>query len=45
MMGPEMMTAVGGWMMFGMGAVCLLAVLVLLLAVAALIKYLRSPGG
>lgn len=38
MMGPEMMTAVGGWMMFGMGAVCLLAV-------AALIKYLRSPGG
>ena len=45
MMGPEMMTAMGGWIMSGMGAVCLLAVLVLLLASAALIKYLCSPGG
>lgn len=45
MMGPEMRTAMGGWMMSGMGAVCLLAVLVLLLATAALIKYLRRPGG
>ena len=45
MMGPEMMTAMGGWMMLGMGTICLLAVLVLLLAAAALIKYIRSPGG
>ena len=44
MMGPEMMTAGGGWMMLGMGAICLLGVLVLLLAAAALIKYLRQPG-
>ncbi|WP_334061224.1 hypothetical protein [Limimaricola cinnabarinus] len=41
-----MLTAMaGGWVMFGMGAVCLLAVLVLLLAAAGLIKYLRCPGG
>ncbi len=46
MAGPEMLTAMaGGWVMFGMGAVCLLAVLVLLLAAAGLIKYLRCPGG
>ncbi|MGR3463280.1 hypothetical protein [Limimaricola sp.] len=45
MMGPEMMPAMGGWMMAGMGAICLLVVLVLLLAAAALVKYLRSPGG
>ncbi|MCP1170218.1 hypothetical protein [Limimaricola litoreus] len=45
MMGPGMMTASGGWMMLGMGAVCLLAVLVLLLAAAALIKYLRRSDG
>ncbi|MCZ4260088.1 hypothetical protein O4G76_04445 [Limimaricola sp. G21655-S1] len=47
MMGPEMMTATGRWMMADMDAVCLLTVLVLvlLLAAAALIEYLRSPGG
>ncbi len=45
-MGPEMMAAMGGPMiMIGMGLICLLGVLALLLAVAALIKYLRSPGG
>lgn len=32
----------GGWMMIGMGAIWLLVVIVLLLAIAALVKYLRS---
>jgi hypothetical protein len=45
MMAPKVMTAMGGWMMSGMGAVCLLVVLVLLLATAALIKYLCSSAG
>lgn len=35
-------TAGGGWMMIGVGLVWLLIVAVLLLAAAALIKYLRS---
>lgn len=46
MTGLGMMTAMAsGWMMFGMTAVCLLAVLVLLLAAVGLIKYLRCPRG
>lgn len=33
-----------GWMMGGMGLVCLLAIVFLVLAIAALIKYLRGRG-
>ncbi|WP_341213846.1 hypothetical protein [uncultured Limimaricola sp.] len=44
MMGSGMMmNGMGGGMMLAMGAVCVLAVMVLVLAAAALIKYLRSP--
>ena len=40
----RMMDGMGGmgWMMFGGGVLWLLVVIVLILAVAALIKYLRS---
>jgi hypothetical protein len=37
-----MMNGMGGMMMFGVGLVCLLVIAVLVLGVAALIKYLRS---
>jgi hypothetical protein len=40
-----MMEGMNGTMMFGMGLVWLLAVLVLVLGVAALIKYLFFSGG
>ena len=41
---PMMMGHGGGWMMMiGMGLVWLLIVIALLLAIAALVKYLRSP--
>lgn len=33
-----------GWMMFGMGLIWLMAVAALGLAIAALLKYLRSPA-
>ncbi len=33
-----------GWMMGGMGLVSLLAIVFLVLAIAALIKYLRGRG-
>lgn len=39
---PMMMGHGGAWMMIGMGLVWLLVVVVLLLAIAALVKYLRS---
>ena len=39
---PMMMGHGGGWMMIGMGLIGLLTVIVLLLAIAALVKYLRS---
>jgi hypothetical protein len=39
-----MMEGISGTMMFGMGLVWLLAVLVLVLGVAALIKYLFFSG-
>lgn len=32
----------GGWMMAGMAVICVLFVILLLLGIAALIKYLRS---
>ena len=37
-----MMDGMGGMMMFGMGLLWLLVIVVLVLAAAALIKYLRS---
>ena len=37
-----MMDSMTSGMMWGMGFVCLLAIIVLILAVAALVKYLRS---
>jgi len=37
-----MMSGMGGMMMFGMGLLWLLVIVVLVLAAAALIKYLRS---
>lgn len=39
---PMMMGDGGGWIMIAMGAVWLLIVIILLLAIAALVKYLRS---
>lgn len=39
---PMMMGDGGGMMMIGMGLVWLLTIVVLLLAIAALVKYLRS---
>ena len=42
---PMMMTGGGRWMMVGMGIVWLLTILVLVLGIAALIKYLRSGRG
>lgn len=39
---PMMMGQGGGWMMIGMGLIWLLIVIVLLLAIAALVKYLRA---
>lgn len=39
---PMMMGDGGGMMMIGMGLVGLLTVIVLVLAIAALVKYLRS---
>lgn len=39
---PMMMGEGGGLMMVGMGLVWLLTIIVLLLAIAALVKYLRS---
>ena len=40
-----MMEGMSGTMMFGMGLVWLLAVVVLVLAAAALVKYLFFSGG
>ncbi|NRP70826.1 hypothetical protein ILFOPFJJ_01708 [Ensifer psoraleae] len=40
-----MMDGMGGTMMFGMGLVWLLAVIVLALGAAALVKYLFFGGG
>ncbi|MCZ4092446.1 hypothetical protein [Sinorhizobium psoraleae] len=40
-----MMDGMGGMMMFGMGLVWLLAVVVLVLGAAALVKYLFFGGG
>ncbi|MDK1388577.1 hypothetical protein QN224_24515 [Sinorhizobium sp. 8-89] len=40
-----MMDGMGGMMMFGMGLVWLLAVIVLALGAAALVKYLFFGGG
>ncbi len=40
----RMMDGMGGMMMWGAGLVWLLLVIVLVLAAAALIKYLRSDG-
>ncbi len=39
---PMMMGAHGTWMMVGMGIIWLLTIAILLLGIAALIKYLRS---
>lgn len=39
---PMMMGHGGMWMMFGMGIIWLLTIVLLLLGIAALIKYLRS---
>ena len=37
-----MYDGMSGWMMWGMGFLCLLAVVVLVLGAAALVKYLAS---
>jgi type IV secretory pathway VirB2 component (pilin) len=41
----RMMDAMGGMMMWGMGLLWLLTIVVLVLAAAALVKYLRSDRG
>lgn len=41
-MTPDMMSSGGGAMMWGMGIYGLLVIVVLVLAIAALVKYLRS---
>jgi len=38
----EMMGSMTGWMMGGMGLVWILAIIVLVLGIAALIKYLKN---